>query len=367
MKKYLAVLTVLVTILSLQSCNEDINLDGDFKETAVIYGLLDQGDSVHMIKINRAYIGPGDATQISAIPDSNYFDNVVATVTEYIGGNLGRTWVLSDTVVSNKDTNGIFYAPDQIVYYFETPPSNPLDPNGTYQLHIDINNGEFEVTGETEIVSGITSSNAASQNYSFKFAGNPAEYKSSSVSVKTGNSYQLNTRLQIDYAEYIGAAGVLKSMQWNLGESEVNPNESKTFSANGETFYNLMAAACSGQDPLIDKRRLNGITITMTGAAEDFYNYILVNQPSSSLAQSKPTYTNLVTSEDHRVIGIFSSRQTVSIYKPFFISSAQAYIRAIDKKSTQELCQGPITGPYLFCSEHPGDNIVGMEEPYACP
>jgi hypothetical protein len=347
MKKHIAALTVLVGILSLQSCNEDINLIGDFQETAVIYGLLDQSDSIHMIKINRAFIGPGNAT--------------------HIGGSLGRTWILSDTVVSGKDPNGIFYAPDQIVYYFETTPTNPLIPNGTYKLHVNINNGEFEVTGETELVDGIASSNAAIQNYAFKFASNPAEYISSAVNVSTGNSFQLNTRLKIDYAEYVGTAGIIKSIDWNLGESEVNPNSSKTFTANGETFYNLVENACSGQDPLIDRRQFIGVTITMTGAAEDFYNYILVNEPSSSLAQSKPTYTNLVTSEDHRVIGIFSSRQTVSIYKPFYVSSAQAYIRAIDKKSTQELCQGPITGPYLFCSNHPGDNIVGLEESYACP
>ena len=98
----------------------------------------------------------------------------------------------------------------------------------------------------------------------------------------------------------------------------------------------------------------------------ELFNYISVNKPSSSLAQSKPSYTNLSVTNGKRVVGIFSSRQTVKIFKPFYTSPQQAYIRAIDKKSTRELCQGPITGTYLFCSNHPGDNVVNQEESYAC-
>ena len=76
--------------------------------------------------------------------------------------------------------------------------------------------------------------------------------------------------------------------------------------------------------------------------------------------------SELETEHGKRVVGIFSSRQTVTYYKPFYTSPQQAYIRAIDKKSTRELCNGPITGFLLFCSNHPGDNVVGQEESFAC-
>ena len=62
------------------SCNEKINYIGEFKETAVVYGLLDHADSIHYVKINRAFIGPGNAIDIAQIPDSNYFSQVDATV-----------------------------------------------------------------------------------------------------------------------------------------------------------------------------------------------------------------------------------------------------------------------------------------------
>ena len=365
MKKYFSGLLLLVSILAFQSCNEDVNLIGEFEETAIVYGLLDKADSVHMIKINRAFIGPGNSIEIAAIPDSNYFDNLVVTIEERVNGSLQRTWTLGDTLVDNKDVTGIFYAPEQKLYFFETPPSSPLLDDAVYKLHIDVNNGAFEVMAETGIVSGLTST-SSSQNFRFQFATNPSEFRATNIGVSSGNSYQVNTKLTAHYRDVTGSSFVDKSFSWNLGEKETNPNENLNFSAQGQTFYNLMKSSCETGDPAVNRRYFLSFDVVVTGGAEELYNYILVNTPSSSLAQSKPTYTNLTATNDHQVIGIFSSRETLSINKPFISPTGLAYIRALDQKSTEELCLGATTGPFLFCSSHPGDNIVGQEKPYAC-
>ena len=99
-----------VLISCLWSCSEKIDLIGDFKETAVVYGLLDHSDSLHFIKITRAFIGPGNALEIAQIADSSYFDVVEATIEEIENGVVNRTWILRDTIIDNKDTNGVFYA-----------------------------------------------------------------------------------------------------------------------------------------------------------------------------------------------------------------------------------------------------------------
>ena len=378
-KKYLCFMFISLGLVVLNSCNEKIELIGDFVETAVVYGLLDQADSLHYIKINRAFIGPGNALEIAQIADSSYFTNVDATISEYLNGDLTRSWLLRDTILDNKDPNGVFYAPEQKVYYFKTMPTgfngviqtstNPqmtsLNPQAIYKIDIVINNGAFSVSGETELVRGITSA-AATQNFNFKFADNPGEYTSTGITVSsTGNSYVLNTQLKMAFYEWEGNTYSEKSFFWNLGEADVLPSSSKIFTANGETFYDLMKSNCT-ENSTITKRTFKGVTIKITGGAEELYNFIAVNKPSSGLAQSKPTYTNLSVTNGKRVIGIFSSRQTVEIYHPFYVSPQQAFLRALDKKSTRELCQGPITGLYLFCSNHPGDNVVNQEESYAC-
>ena len=378
-KKYLCFIFISLGLVVLNSCNEKIKLIGDFVETAVVYGLLDQADSLHYIKINRAFIGPGNAIEIAGVADSSYFTNVEATIYECLNGDTTRSWLLRDTILDNKDPNGDFYAPEQKVYYFKTMPTgfngviqnstNPqmtsLNPQAIYKIDIVLNDGAFSVSGETELVRGITSA-AATQNFNFKFAINPGEYTSTGITVSsTGNSYVLNTQLKIAFNEWENNTYSEKSFLWKLGEADVLPSSSKIFTANGQTFYDLMKSNCS-ENLAITKRTFKGVTIKITGGAEELYNFIAVNKPSSGLAQSKPTYTNLSVTNGKRVIGIFSSRQTVEIYHPFYVSPQQAFLRALDKKSTRELCQGPITGLYLFCSNHPGDNVVNQEESYAC-
>ena len=231
---------------------------------------------------------------------------------------------------------------------------------------IQLDNGKFLVLGETELVHGLTSP-SNSQNFTFKFANNPGSYVSAGVAaVNTfGNAFVVNSSLKVIYNEYVGVNKTVNSFDWKLGESSILPGESRTFTAYGETFYTLMKNDVS-VDPTITRRTFEGIEFTITGGHEELYNYMVVNAPSSSLSQSKPSYTNLTVTNGKRVVGIFSSRQTLKFYRPFFTNAAQAYIRAIDKKSTRELCQGPLTGLLLFCSNHPGDNVVGAEESYAC-
>lgn len=364
-------LSIVVTGGLFTSCNEDIDLNGGFKETAVIYGLLDQADSIHFIKINRAFIGPGNSLEIAQIPDSSYFDQVDATITEYVNEVATREWVLQDTLIENKETGGVFFAPTQKVYYFTTrkckadgnqqlnsastaDPLNSLNKVAIYKLHVSVNGGEFEIDGETELVSGITSSTVDPITYRYDFIENDGSYAQNGLIVKTGNSYVMNATLQVNFHEMqMGVDTVLTSFNWKLGEADVTPNGSKTFTMSGNTFYNLIRDNCTN-DPSIDRRRLHSIKAIMTGGAEDLYNYMAVNKPSSSLAQNKPTFTNLTVTGDHRVIGIFSARYTYSVEK-FYINPFNNSLRMLTVESVDELVTGPITGDYFFCSQHPAD------------
>jgi hypothetical protein len=370
MKNYiLGLFSIAVLAASLQSCNEDIDITGDFEETAVVYGLIDQANSVHLIKITRAFIGPGNALEIATIPDSNYFETVESTITEKINGNTARTWTLYDTIVA-KDTDGIFYAPDQKLYAFRTgtqdnsdsPTGQPILDNAMYHLEISVNNGAFTISGETEVITGINSSQGqATTHFNFaKGANTTGEFQTTGLNVNPGNSSLLNATLQLNYKEFIGLTETDASINWELGEREVDVAD-ETFSMNGEVFYNIIAANCENADPLIDKRNFESIKLSIVGGSADLLNYILVNQPSSGLAQNKPTFTNLTASGGRKVVGLFSSRFTYERIIQFTDPSSQ-FVRCIDATSTQELCIGAITGAYLFCSHH----VLDIPKAYYC-
>ncbi len=355
MRKYFHfTIGLLLISFTFNSCKEDVELVGEFKETAVIYGLLDQSESTHFIKINRAFIGPGNALEIAKMPDSSYFSSVDATITEYLNNSkTGKSWILKDTVINTKETNGVFYAPTEKLYYFDDTSLGGLNPNAIYKLEIIIYKGtnkEFIVTGETGLVNGITSAQS-SQNAAFDFVNSSdGKLKATNVSISnTGNASVINASIKIEFDEYQNSTIVNPvSFIWNTGESEVQSNSTFSTSIQGQMFYDLIKTNTTS-NPIITKRKLKSMSIILTGGSDEFNNYINTNKPSTSLAQTKPNYTNLKINNDNYVIGIFSSRQTVTIVKPFSIPLQNS--SCLSQKSRQELCEGVTTSGLLFCSD----------------
>ena len=356
MRKYFYfTIGLLLISFTFNSCKEDVELVGEFKETAVIYGLLDQSESTHFIKINRAFIGPGNALEIAQIPDSSYFSSVNATITEFLNNTkTGKSWILKDTIINTKETNGAFYAPTEKLYYFDDSSLGGLNPNAIYKLEIIIYKGtnkEFIVTGETGLVNGITSGQS-SQNAAFDFVNSSdGKLKATNVSISnTGNASVINASIKIEFDEYQNSTIVNPvSFIWNTGESEVQSNSTFSTSIHGQMFYDLIKTNTTS-NTIITKRKLKSMSTILTGGSEEFNNYINTNKPSNSLAQTKPNYTNLKISNDNYVIGIFSSRQTVTIVKPFSIALQNS--SCLSQKSRQELCEGITTSGLLFCSDN---------------
>ena len=64
---------VILFALFFVACETEFEVSADWKEVAVVYGLLDQSNDQQYIKINKAYLGIGDALQMASVADSiNY-------------------------------------------------------------------------------------------------------------------------------------------------------------------------------------------------------------------------------------------------------------------------------------------------------
>jgi hypothetical protein len=354
--------------LSLFSCKVDIDLIGDYQVTPVIYGILDQSDSLHYIKINKTFLGKGNALDMAQVPDSSYFDNVDATVTEILSnGNVGRVWQLRDTIIGGRSTDGVFYAPEQKVYYFATPtfqnnPAQSLQPTATYRLDVNINNGEFIVKGETELVRDVTLTSPSAQS-SFVFRGNQNDYRNVPFTWSKGNGKRFNLKLDFHYRETdVNNVQYEKSFSWNLGESFAGSINTVSVNASGELFYQLVRNNVPVDNNIV-KREHTFFLITLVAGAEELDNFIAANQPSTSLAQNKPSYTNLEGG-----IGVFTARYTIKTIKYFINPSFQNW-RSLDQRSTKELCEGQYTGLLNFCSSHTQDinpNLPGNPQSFVC-
>ena len=357
MKKSYLLFFLVMAILS--ACETDFEVNAPWKETAIVYGLLDQSDSVHYIKINRAFIGPGNALEFAQIPDSNYFENIEASVTEIINGNIVRTWELSDTLIADKDENGVFYAPEQKVYYFNHSMNSPLANNGSYNLEITINKGltnEFKITGQTGLVNGMVSPQT-NPSTSFSFVDNQGVLKASSISLsEIGNAKIVNMSLLIKVDEISSNDTNHLEIPMNVSDAEVNSSYST--SIQGQTFFELIQNNLT-EDASIIKRKLISIDVIITGGSDDFLTYYSSSKPSTSITQSKPIFTNLSTNSENNVLGIFTGRQTLKGEKLF--SAPFQNFSCLDSKSREYLCTGTITGNSLFCSDHQLDVLKSFK------
>lgn len=360
MKYFIFSLSAIFSIFIIAtSCSEDLPIAANFTETAVVYGLLDQSEEIHYIKINRAFIGPGDANQIAKVPDSCYFKNVEAKIVETAG--LKRTWVLRDTMVENKDTDGIFYAPEQKLYYFSTKNQAALNPDSEYKLTVTIDKGlssEFVISGKTELITGVGmfgNNIIFPSNPNLNLApDNSGNYASKSFDISSGNSQIINCQFDITVEEFTSNGSDTLLIPINLGDIEVDGATSKTFTLTGQSFFQSIANGISVNSN-VTKRNIKGMNLTITSGAAELYSYMLANKPSSSLSQNKPVYTNLSVNNNKKVIGLFSARYTKKIYYPFF-KTIDSYYYLLNETTKKELNNGKYTTfNHKFCSQATND------------
>ncbi|WP_158276104.1 DUF4249 family protein [Brumimicrobium oceani] len=341
----------------LSSCETKFSVNGEYVETPIVHFLLDQGKEIQYLKLNRTFLKEGNANEFAKQPELSYFDNVDATVEEIKDGVTLRTWTLKDTVIKNKK-EGAFYAPEQKLYFFRPDfveisgtDTTYLDEDAFYRLKIDIDNGNHMVNGQTNLVSGVNITYPKPQ-ISFNFAESDVSsngYRSTPISFsRSPEAGIFNLKIRFDYNEFIGSNYEKKSLLWPVGEitNSGTSTSGATIFAEGEQFYKYLQNNID-ENPAVTKRQIEGIEIQLVGGSKDLYTYMLTNEPSSSLAQNKPTYSNV-----DGALGIFSSRVTVTQYKDAFFGVNS---RALNENSTKELCNGQFTAPLKFCSHLASD------------
>ncbi|MBL7138551.1 MAG: hypothetical protein ISS17_07245 [Bacteroidales bacterium] len=293
-------LLLLIPGFLLLSCKKELNLNADWKDVTIVYGILNQLDSAHYIKVTKAFLGPGNALEYAQIPDSsNYLMKLNMTLEAWDGSNLVATYPFDTTTISNKDS-GIFYFPNQLLYVNDSV----LNPDYHYKLVI--------INPETQEV--ISSQTALVRNFFVKkpFAFQSITYdpgKNSTTewtSAEGGKRYQVIVRFYyLETSIPNPTQSIEKSVDWLIIPSKLSKSDEggETMEASypNNGFYALLHTQLDvNPDVVRAARRLQYYFIV---AANDLNTYIEVTQPSNSIIQEKPSFSNIENG-----IGLFSSR-----------------------------------------------------------
>ena len=346
MKKLLGILSLISLLFISNSCETEFSLNGDYELTPVVFGLLDHTDSIHIVKITKAFLGDGDNLVYAQNPDSNYFNQVDARVYEFdnSGDETGRVWNLTDSIIDNKSTDGVFYAPEQKVYYFK---ANDLNPEYEYEIRADLNEGQSSFTARTSLINGFAIPNGftVDPDFPITFASNTvdedSDYKNWKIDVSEGyNAQRYEVSYDIRWTEYYtdGSTSSFSDSRYVGTYFQEDPDSPLSFFAivGGLDFYTFVSETVP-DDPDVERRTFDGLDAHINAAHEDLAKYMEVSAPVSGIAQIQPEFTNI-----NGGYGLFSSRQLITIKD-----------KTLGATSFKELARGSYTVTKLFCSPLP--------------
>lgn len=307
----------LASVISFSSCETDIDVNADYEDITLVYGAINPQDTTHYIKINKAFLGETNALDLAANADNFTYaqDEISVAVEEYNSdNNLVKTHSVTRTVNEIPKEAGIFDNSTNVLYKFT---ENNVDRNNTFRLRIFNSSLNKEITAETKIVQPITVSTPKGSKFQFwngsVATGNPI---TKLVGASTGaNIGRVEAKIIFNYIEHplssTGKPSVAKSLEMSLGESFATTSQGGElfeWELTGETFFDNIQSAI---DPIttadsLSHRELDNISMQFLVAGTELHTYMVVTEPSTSVNQDKPKYTNVENG-----IGIFSAREYV--------------------------------------------------------
>ena len=289
------------------SCKTDFDINAKWKDTTVVYGLLSQNDTnnIHYIKINKAFLGNGNALVMAQNPDSSsYGNNLDVRVDEFTNGNQTNSWTLTDTIVNKY--SGTFPSPTQHVYKFKAA----LNEYAVYNLTIRNKITGKIITSSTPLVQDIsieTPMPAPSTANFHAVSPIPIEW----FSAVNGKLYQVTIRFNYWEKDLDHNDSIKRHVDWIIGsctsQTTLGNEDMNSISYNGSSFFQYLGnkiPSMLGVPSHVSRRMaVPNVDFIFSVAANEFNTYLEVSSVSTGISQQPPQYTDITNG-----IGIFSSR-----------------------------------------------------------
>ena len=322
MKKQICFFSLLASLVVVNACSSDVELYADYKDVAIIYAMLDHRADTNYVKITRAFCGtnndPIDASEVALIYDSSNYPGKLDTRIIELRSTYGASYestgreIILDTMTLHNKEEGVFYAPDQMVYYTTEPLNSGT--NGQkykYRLIVVKPNGDT-VTAATKM---IGNEELAITTKKVEFQASPTDNVEKAFFKIESETGLFEIGMQFNYLEqHEGQEMKRKHISRSFGSSDVihlgGDYYCVEYSLNW--LFNTLAIAIDG-DTIADLnhpnvvRYVDDFVFSVSAAGEDLYNYYAANQAQ----QSNPVGFVSVYSNIDGGYGLFSSRTTV--------------------------------------------------------
>lgn len=297
----------LATLALFAGCKNDLDVTADYQDITLVYGLLNQNDTAHYIKINKAYLGEGNAFFMAGVSDSvNYAAaDLDVKLEEYnTNGTLTNTFPCVRTVNEIAKDTGLF-ANDANILYKTTA---TLNAQRTYKLVINNNKTGKLITATTPMINGLNITTPQT-NAQVNLIGNNFPFTVKFQSAKNAMVYSMTIRFTYTDVNTVTSDVTANTIDWpfpNIKSSNANGGEDLLISLDPDGFCQFVASKLSAPGQNIE-RHTGRLEFVFYAGGEELTTYLDVNGPSNTLQQEKPEYTNI-----NNGLGVFSCRFNTS-------------------------------------------------------
>lgn len=300
------------------ACSSDLEVIGNYKETMVVYGLLDQSQPKQYIKINKAFLGEGSAFGYAQVKDSTQYVNSLSVVLKSIknGVQLNSFTLSPDNTIAKLP--GVFYSANQAnaIYSFASTGGNSLNSDNEYKLIIRNNQSGVEVSSQTALITDFgyfISPNPNSPFFNCILSNNDNyQYQIRWNSGKNAKIYQVVIRF--NYVDSTTSGNIQQKTEWIFPEQKTQGllgGEVMRNDFTGQGLLQYIGNQLSDYSGLL-ARIPGNVDIIVIAGGEELSTFMEVNKPSTSIVQEKPEFTNITNG-----LGVLSSRYSkTSFSKP---------------------------------------------------
>ena len=324
MKKIVTLLLLVGCMTAFFSCSTDVELYADYKDIPVVYGIINTLADTNYVKITKAFCGSNDelinANEVALIYDSsNYPEKLEAYIIE-LKGAYGQAYqptgrkIILDTLTIHDKEEGIFYSPDQTLYY-TTEKFNSGWHKYKYKLVIVKPNGDTVTATTVPIGKDL---DILSNFVTFQSEPTDTEGKLSFVADEEAYLYEI--KMKFNYREqHPGQPMENKSVSWTYNARTISFFERNPKIENGyfhhyskNILFDALAEAI-GSDTVWNEahpnvtRYIDDFEVSVSAVGRELYESYEISQAmNNGLMTSFSGYTNIEGG-----YGLFSSCITI--------------------------------------------------------
>ncbi|MBA2612827.1 MAG: hypothetical protein H0U95_12700 [Bacteroidetes bacterium] len=330
-------LLAVACILLFSTCKNDLNINAPYKEVPTIYAILNPQEVIQMVRVNKVFLGEGNAADMAKISDSiNYQpDEITVTLERYINGvKNAATPTGNKQIITFRDSviqaNPGAFNTTQRVYVT----SDRLYVNGQYVLKVTNTRTNKVFTARANAIDSIKPSgftpftapyypvpansnpsnpdiypdySTMNQTYSPKFYPNEGALYSMKLRFHFFDSLFDNSKVY-RYVDYDFGNQYIKDLR------TIQSYKLFAFDFKGVDLFSSIGYSLSkmGLDNNIRGRKMYKMQVFAYTTTQEYIDYLQFTAPSLSIAQSKPIYSNF---DNRDAMGIFTFRTRHSVYK----------------------------------------------------